>query len=852
MNRVSPRRRIVFTGDILQTTFEGRPKMSMETRWLADLLHYQVSLASPAATLDVVSWDEPGSGFDGGRFYALNGMTPSVTDWAALEGAETISEPALAYLSGFFDDAMVIGNTMSAFQTRLFERLGVPYVDFILHPARFLDDLCFGIRTNVPEIFGVLQAHRYPDEAILLQASIHRAGLRRPAPADVAPGSGLFTAQHGIDKALVRDGRFCSIEDYASELAAFVDRHPVVYVKPHPYARETARVLTCLRAIARSEERIRLIDANIYALLCNPHIAGVCGISSCAVYEAEYFGKPATFLSTSRVQLAAEDDDPTSRRFVAVYDAFFNPGFWRELLASVCPVTPGRTIELPRKTSRLRHNLSLYWGYSQLDWERPLQALGVVPPAASTPAPAPWASHAEGLLHREQDHLEAAIESFSTAVADEPSAERWIDWSEAQLAAGRPGVASSGLGMAVAHGLVADWISAASAAANTARLDDAVRQSRCRATLLVGVDASTDMTVVRQLSSKLYHQRWHLAISELELESNLPPVPPDLDAAADAWRLAHAAAALFRRLPNLPAAMPVGAVAWAGDPLVARLSACGGRPVVQLADGREKRMVATVGDWLRSGPADGLSLETATASELDHACLPPLAARGARPAAFDERGIPGACVAPRANTDGMLARRALAAGRLGSHARLGATRDLHHGLPGVAPEADVTAPVLLARLWLARLRGDAAEGRPAWLLRTPATWPAAVAIVRCAVRAGEHQLALEICRHYEPAVSRTPAIAAELEYLAAGAARERGRLADAAERYERILRRSRSDVLPSALVAGARYHLAAAAESTGHHGRARQLAAACLDLVPDHRAARALLQRVSARATVGG
>ena len=58
-------------------------------------------------------------------------------------------------------------------------------------------------------------------------------------------------------------------------------------------------------------------------------------------------------------------------------------------------------------------------------------------------------------------------------------------------------------------------------------------------------------------------------------------------------------------------------------------------------------------------------------------CILRLTARGASPAAFDARGIPGDCVATRSNTASILARRALSAGR---RTRLGATRDLHHGL----------------------------------------------------------------------------------------------------------------------------------------------------------------------------
>ena len=60
-----------------------------------------------------------------------------------------------------------------------------------------------------------------------------------------------------------------------------------------------------------------------------------------------------------------------------------------------------------------------------------------------------------------------------------------------------------------------------------------------------------------------------------------------------------------------------------------------------------------------------------------------LAARGASPAAFAERCIPTGSVALPSNTPGILGHRALPSGRL---VRLGATRDLHHGLPGFTPE----------------------------------------------------------------------------------------------------------------------------------------------------------------------
>jgi len=794
MTCTAPRRRIVFTGDILQTTLDGAPKMSLETHWLADLLRYQVSLASPASAIDVVSWDQAASRFDAAHFYALNGMTPSVAHWAALEAVETVSETALAYLASFFTDALVIGNTMSAFQTRVFDRLGVPYLDFILHPARFLDDLCFGIRTNVPAMFTTLQAYRHPDEAIFLEAAIHRAGLRRPRPADLAPHSGLFAAQHGIDKALVRDGRFCSIEDYADGLTPFVSRHEVVYVKPHPYAPETARVVALLRALAGSAARIRVVDENIYALLCNPHVSEVCGISSCAVYEAEYFGKAVTFLSDTRMHLATEHDEPESRRFVAVYDAFLMPGFWREILASVCEVAAGREIALPRKTSRLRNNLSLYWGYGHLDWERPLRAMGAVARPTAAPAISAPDSHAQGLLLLEHGDLEAGIEAFALAVAAEQSAERWTDWADAQLRTGRTAAASAGLQMADRERDQTTPADSDHTEAETRSLADIVRRSRGVATVVIGLDATSNPAAVRHVTAELYRQRRHTAFTSPDPSAMVPAAPPDFESAADAWDLAHRAADLFRLALPVPASMPIEGELWTGDPLVARLLACTGRTVLQLTDGGVVRATSSIASWLRSGAADVPVVEVG-ASDLD-------------------------------------------AARLASSPRSGA--------------ADVKPPTLLARLWLARLRGDADSDTESWVLANAPTWPAAIALVRCCVREREFELALAICREYGAAVSRHPAVAAEFDYLAGGAARALDRLAAAEERYQRVLDRSRSAAVPPAFVAGACYHLATIAEAAGQEHRAEELARECLRLVPVHQAAQALLARVHARALAHG
>ena len=90
-----------------------------------------------------------------------------------------------------------------------------------------------------------------------------------------------------------------------------------------------------------------------------------------------------------------------------------------------------------------------------------------------------------------------------------------------------------------------------------------------------------------------------------------------------------------------------------------------------------------------------------------------LAARGESSAAFDERPILAHGVAPRSNTGGILARRALCAGRLG---RLGATRDFHHGLPGLSRLESLTFGVTAASVLRCIPVGDFHSRFPAAVL----------------------------------------------------------------------------------------------------------------------------------------
>ncbi|GEM_PF-6185095 len=459
-NPAQPVNRIVFTGDHLRLEGGGRTSATLETRWLANLLEYQISLTCPDAgsppPIEVQIWDDPDpSHFSGDKFYALNGMTPCLGDWARLVDATEITDAAAEYLRQALEGSVVIGHNFTNWQLRFLNAAGIPYLDFLLHPARFMDDIFFAVRTNVPAMHNVLRTYACPEEMIRLQAAIHRASLLRGAPRDIPENSGLFAAQQGVDKSLVEGGRFQEIEDYREGIAAFVERHPYIYVKPHPYARLTAPVIAFLRALAGDSDRVRVVHDNIYSLVVEKNISEVCGISSCAIYEAEYFGKNVTYLSPARPMLYGSSDEPTDAfkcdpfKYVAIYDAFFNPTFWAKLLAPVMNVRACPDLQLAPKTNRLRNNLHVYWGYSYLDWEVPLRSIGIHPPPPATATPA-RESHQQGLRLYLQGSFNDAVECFAAAVVEEPTAERWNDWGVAQLARGRKREAADGFRIALA------------------------------------------------------------------------------------------------------------------------------------------------------------------------------------------------------------------------------------------------------------------------------------------------------------------------------------------------------------------------------------------------------------------
>ena len=360
-------KKIVISGGVLRANPDGTPNQPLNIRWLYHLLAYPLSLAVKDADIGLVVWEAGGSSIDARQVYDLNGLEANESNWARLASAKEFSESSRQYLRGFYEGSLVLGFELPDLLLHFFNRCGIDYVDFAVHPVRYLDDFFFGIRTNIPDAFAVLTEHAVSEEVFYLQASIHKATVSRMRPPDIRENSCLCVGQTRVDKSLLAGERVLSLLDFLDDLARIALPYNAMYFKPHPYASADGDVERKLLALGKVET----IHENIYRLLCHDAIKEVVGISSSVIYEARFFGKKGTYLLGNPMKLYdpafPEGFDPWT--FVPIYDDFFNPRFWSEMLKSKCRVRACADIKLPAKTSRLRISAQSHWGYNFLDYE---------------------------------------------------------------------------------------------------------------------------------------------------------------------------------------------------------------------------------------------------------------------------------------------------------------------------------------------------------------------------------------------------------------------------------------------------------------------------------------------------
>lgn len=182
----------------------------------------------------------------------------------------------------------VIAFELSGVDKLQLDSAGIPWVNFEIHPVRFLEDLYFSVEASFAVDFSRLEI---PDDYVLLRAEVLRTKYRSEAQ-PVRGNRLLIVGQTPIDKSIYFDGEFKQLPDYFARLDPIVAGFDGTDYRPHPF-------LT--NAEMDSSVRYRYDagacdEPDIYKVFARGRYRAVCGISSSVLCEAPFFGLQATAL----------------------------------------------------------------------------------------------------------------------------------------------------------------------------------------------------------------------------------------------------------------------------------------------------------------------------------------------------------------------------------------------------------------------------------------------------------------------------------------------------------------------------------------------------------------------------
>ncbi len=354
--------RIVVTGDIVRPSpMAIESHQNVNINWLHSILQWPLCAATQIEPEKLLGAP---NGFEVDRFYEHFELAASQESWAKLYHHAECPPAAETMLVERLADAVVVGFELSPLLAGILDRHGIPYVNVVIHPIRFLDDIFFAISTNNLDVYRSLLTVRAPEALFFTVAGVHKAAGSRVEGLKPGQDSVLIAAQTAHDKTLIDDGRFLALEDYLEDIDGLLNRHENVLFKRHPLAPELSPELEAFLV----DRRVRITDANLYTLLSDGNLTAVHSVSSSASHEAPYFGKSGEYFFQAHYDIASDDKlgfSPT--RYVSVLDRVLEADFWRDILSTLLPTTAPTGSVLPVKPNRLRISMREFWGYNEVD-----------------------------------------------------------------------------------------------------------------------------------------------------------------------------------------------------------------------------------------------------------------------------------------------------------------------------------------------------------------------------------------------------------------------------------------------------------------------------------------------------
>jgi hypothetical protein len=282
--------RVVFTNDFLriyedQSNVFANP-FKNNLYWLEKICGIPILKSLKIESYSIFFGDENGAKSLRWKIYNSLGLPFSTETWAFIYEDIELNTSLLDEIYAVFKNSLVISFEIAPSMIKIFNKLHIPYIDFAIHPIRFLEDYVFAIRTNVKEWEERITKHHLDDFLCREKARMYMAkSARLQVFGNVPQGSVFFVGQMNQDSSLIANRAMIGLDEVKIYLESISKVYPHVHYKAHPHNKNAKEILDFIASL----KNVEVVNYNIYDVLGSGAYCKMFSISSGTLIEAAYF-----------------------------------------------------------------------------------------------------------------------------------------------------------------------------------------------------------------------------------------------------------------------------------------------------------------------------------------------------------------------------------------------------------------------------------------------------------------------------------------------------------------------------------------------------------------------------------
>ena len=279
-------KKIIFTSDILRVDNREKNRLpnpqSINIDWIYNLFFPSLYSNLPRVPIQ----KEPGDINFRLEVYKSLDLGFNSSSWAQVY--EFISDEKIREkFADLFRSALIISFELPPYLIDIFHEYKIKYIDFSIHPIRFLDDYVLGFRSNIEELYNRANLRILTSKLIEPYVCVSRARSARVyRKRKLVSGAAVFLGQMDIDSSLIYNEKFFGLPELKITLLNLSMQYPRIYYKFHPHLKKKSSILEIINGI----RSVEIIDVNIYDLFSAPEISLYSSFSSGSLHEARLFG----------------------------------------------------------------------------------------------------------------------------------------------------------------------------------------------------------------------------------------------------------------------------------------------------------------------------------------------------------------------------------------------------------------------------------------------------------------------------------------------------------------------------------------------------------------------------------